>query len=107
YFEATLPAIRAHGARLDRFIGDAVMVTFNIVAEQADHAVRAARAGLDFQRAATRVWEQRPDWPRFRVGINSGEVAVGVVGSGAERGYTVLGDTVNVAARLEALAPEG
>jgi class 3 adenylate cyclase len=107
YFEATLPAIRAHGARLDRFIGDAVMVTFNVMAEQPDHAERAARAALDFQRAATEVWELHPAWPRFRVGVNSGEVAVGVVGSGAERGYTVLGDTVNVASRIEGLAPAG
>ena len=107
YFEATLPAMRTYGARLDRVIGDAVMVTFNVSADQPDHAILAAHAALDFQRAATGVWEQRPDWPRFRVGVNSGEVVVGVVGSGNERGYTVLGDTVNVAARLEALAPEG
>jgi class 3 adenylate cyclase len=107
YFEATLPAIRSYDARLDRFIGDAVLVTFNVSADQPDHADRAARAALEFQRAATRVWEQRPDWPRFRVGVNSGIAAVGVIGSGAERGYTVLGDTVNVASRLEGLAPEG
>jgi len=107
YFEATLPAIRGHGARLDRFIGDAVMVTFNVAADQPDHAERAAHAAIAFQRAATEIWTQRPDWPRFRVGLNTGIAAVGVVGSGAERGYTVLGDTVNVAARLEALAPEG
>lgn len=107
YFDETMPAIRAHEARLDRFIGDAVMVTFNVSAEQPDHAYRAARTALEFQQAATRIWTQRPDWPRFRVGVNSGVAAVGVVGGGEDRGYTVLGDTVNVAARLESLAPEG
>jgi class 3 adenylate cyclase len=107
YFEATLPAMTAHGARLDRFLGDAVMVTFNVAAEQPDHARRAARAAIAFQHAALGVVANHPDWPRFRVGVNSGEAAVGVVGSAGDRGYTVLGDTVNVASRLESLAPEG
>jgi class 3 adenylate cyclase len=107
YFQATLPAMTQHGARLDRFIGDAVMVTFNVSAEQPDHARRAAHAALAFQKAALRVATNHPGWPRFRVGVNSGEAAVGIVGSVGNRGYTVLGDTVNVASRLEALAPEG
>jgi class 3 adenylate cyclase len=107
YFEVVLPAISAHGARLDKFIGDAVMVTFNVSTHQPDHAERAARAALAFQEAATHVWNQRPDWPRFRVGVNTGVAAVGVVGSGDQRSYTVLGDTVNVASRIEGLAPEG
>jgi adenylate cyclase len=107
YFEATLPAMDQHGARLDRFIGDAVMVTFNVSADQPDHARRAARAALAFQHAARSVATSHPEWPRFRVGVNSGEAVVGVVGSVGDRGYTVLGDMVNVASRLEALAPEG
>jgi adenylate cyclase len=107
YFEAVLPGIRAAGGRVDRFIGDAVMVTFNVSAEQPDHAVRAARAALDFQAAAQRVAEQHPGWPRFRAGINTGSASVGVVGDGRQRAYTVLGDTVNVAAHIEASAPVG
>ncbi|HEV7852330.1 MAG TPA: adenylate/guanylate cyclase domain-containing protein, partial [Mycobacterium sp.] len=66
YFEAVLPGIRAAGGRVDRFIGDAVMVTFNVSADQPDHAVRAARAAVDFQAAARRVADQHPGWPRFR-----------------------------------------
>jgi adenylate cyclase len=107
YFEAVLPAVRAAGGSVDRFIGDAVMVTFNVAAHQPDHAHRAVRAALGFQDAAGRVADDHPGWPRFRVGVNTGTVVVGVVGDGVQRDYTVLGDTVNVAARLEALAPAG
>ena len=107
YFEAVLPAVREEGGRVDRFIGDAVMVTFNVVADQADHAERAVRAALGLQRAASEVVAAHPDWPRFRAGVNTGPVVVGVVGDEGERDYTVLGDTVNVAARLEGLAPAG
>ena len=106
YFDAVLPRIRAAGGRVDSFIGDAVMVTFNVSADQPDHAARAARAALDFQDAARHVAAQHPSWPRFRAGINTGAAIAGVVGDGRQRAYTVLGDTVNVAAHIEALAPE-
>ena len=107
YFEAVLPAIRAAGGRVDRFIGDAVMVTFNVSVDQPDHATRAARAALSFQDAARLVANSHPSWPRFRAGINTGAAVAGVVGDGRQRAYTVLGDTVNVAAHIEAKAPEG
>ena len=107
YFEAVLPSVRASGGRIDRFIGDAVMVTFNVSADQPDHAVRAARAALAFQRAAQQVAENHSGWPTFRAGVNTGAAIVGVVGDGRERAYTVLGDTVNIAAHIEALAPAG
>ena len=107
HFEAALPAVRAAGGRLDRFMGDAVMVTFNVAAEQPDHARRAVRAALAFCDAANELAARRPEWPRFRLGVSTGSAAVGVVGDGAQRGYTVLGDTVNVAARIQAIAPVG
>ena len=107
YFEAVLPGIRAAGGRVDQFIGDAVMVTFNVSVDQPDHVARAARAAVDFQAAAQRVAEQHSGWPRFRAGINTGSASVGVVGDGRQRAYTVLGDTVNVAAHIEAAAPVG
>jgi class 3 adenylate cyclase len=107
YFEAVLPPIRAAGGRVDRFIGDAVMVTFNVSVDQPDHATRAARAALNFQDAARRVAIRHQTWPRFRAGINTGAAIAGVVGDGRQRAYTVLGDTVNVAAHIEALAPVG
>ncbi|MGZ4690232.1 MAG: adenylate/guanylate cyclase domain-containing protein [Acidimicrobiia bacterium] len=107
YFSVVIPEVRAAGGRVDRYIGDAVMVTFNVSADQADHATLAARAALAFQDAAAGVASEHPDWPRFRVGLNTGPATVGLVGGGGEREYTVLGDTVNLASRLEGLAPPG
>jgi adenylate cyclase len=107
YLEAVLPELRNAGGRLDRIIGDAVMVTFNVSIDQPDHADRAVRAALALQESAARVAARHPQWPRFRAGVNTGTAVVGVVGDGAERDYTVLGDTVNVASHIEALAPVG
>jgi adenylate cyclase len=107
YFAAVIPAVQAEQGRVDRYIGDAVMVTWNTSSLQDDHALRAARAAMQFQVAAETVAQEHPEWPRFRVGLNSGTATVGLLGGAGERGYTVLGDTVNLASRLEGLAPPG
>jgi adenylate cyclase len=101
YFEATVPMIaNEHGGVVDKLIGDAIMVTFNTGGDQPDHALKAVRAGLALQRETGRV-ECHPEWPRFRVSVNSGEVMVGLVGAEGRRSFTVIGDTVNLASRLE------
>jgi adenylate cyclase len=106
-FERAIPAIRAEGGEIDRLVGDAIVATFNTRGDQPDHAARAARASLHVIRAADAIGEGHPDWPRFRVGVNSGEAMVGVVGAREGKSYTVIGDTVNVAARLQGAAPVG
>ena len=68
---------------------------------------RAVRAGLAFQAAAREVALEHPDWPRFRVGVNTGEAHVGVVGTAGHREYAALGDVVNTASRLEGQAGVG
>ena len=83
------------------------MATFNTRGDQPDHAERAARAALDAPARDRRGRPSTPDWPRFRIGVNTGEALVGVLGAGEGRSYTVIGDTVNVAARLQAPAPVG
>ncbi len=108
YFERAIPAVvREHGGEIDRLIGDAVMATFNRRGDQPDHAPRAARAALALQRATAGLADENPGWPRFRVGVNSGPALVGVLGAEGGRSYTVIGDMVNLAARLEATAPVG
>jgi adenylate cyclase len=108
YFEAAVPAVvQPYGGNVDRIIGDALMVTFNKLGDQPDHARRAAAAGLAMQAATSRVADRHPEWPRFRVGINSGPATVSVLGTGGGRTHTVIGDTVNTASRIEGKAPAG
>lgn len=108
YFAATVPAVvEPHAGDVDRIVGDALMVTFNKRGDQPDHARRAAAAGLALQEAAGRVHAEHPDWPRFRVGINSGPVAVSLLGTAGGRTHTVIGDVVNTASRIEGKAPVG
>jgi adenylate cyclase len=107
YFDALVPEVERHGGEVDRLIGDAIMVVFNRRGDQPDHAERAARAAFAFQRAAADVAARHPDWPRFRAGVNTGLATVGVLGAAGGRTYSVVGDAVNVASRVEGLAPEG
>jgi class 3 adenylate cyclase len=108
YFQqAVPPVVRRHGGEIDRIIGDALMATFNRRGDQPDHAQRAAGAALALQEATARVAAEHPTWPRFRVGVNTGPALVGVLGAGGGRTHTVIGDTVNVAARLQSQAPVG
>jgi class 3 adenylate cyclase len=102
-FDAALPQIERHGGEVDRLVGDAVFARFT----GDDHPERAARAALGLQKATAAVVAEHPGWPRFRAGVNSGEASVGVIGSGAGRTYSAVGDTVNVGSRIEGLAPAG
>jgi class 3 adenylate cyclase len=108
YFDVAIPPIvDRHGGEIDRIIGDALMVTFNRRGDQPDHAGRAARAALAIQEATAGIAVSHPGWPRFRVGVNSGQATVSVLGTAGGRTLTVIGDTVNVAARLQEEAPVG
>jgi class 3 adenylate cyclase len=108
YFEVAIPpVVDEHGGVINQLIGDALMATFSETAGEPDHPLRAARAALAISARTAALAEQHPAWPRFRIGINTGEAMVGVVGAGGGRSYTVVGDTVNTAARIESEAPVG
>jgi len=96
-----------HGGTLDKFIGDAVMAFWGAPVDQPDHALRACRCALAMQaHLAERAdeWEKRGYPPvSIRIGINTGPMIVGNMGSRDRFNYTVLGDAVNLGARLEPL----
>jgi adenylate cyclase len=108
YFGAIIPLMERLGGEVHQVIGDEVMVIFNKAGDQPDHASIAVRAAQALQQEAATVARDYPDWPRFRAGVNSGEVLAGVVGGArGHRKHGVVGDTVNLAARLQSEAPVG
>jgi adenylate cyclase len=107
YFRVGIPPIREHGGEVNKLIGDAIMAVFNERGDQPDHAERAVRAALALQEATGGLAREHPGWPRFRAGVNTGDAHVGVVGTSGSREYTVLGDVVNLASRLEGTAGPG
>ena len=111
YFERMIEIVFKHEGTLDKFIGDGLMVFFGDPEQQDDHAERAVRAAIEMQQAArelAQVWARRGDMPlSIRVGVNSGEVIVGNMGSSKRLSYTALGEPVNLAQRRETSAPAG
>ena len=108
YFEVAIPpVVSEHGGVIDQLIGDAILATFSDRPGEPDHALRAAHASLAIRDRTAALAERHPGWPRFRIGVNTGEAMVGVVGAGGGRSYTVIGDAVNTASRLEGEAPVG
>jgi adenylate cyclase len=103
YFDAMSREIQAEAGTIDKFIGDAVMAFWGAPAENPDHALAACRAALACQHAIRTLGltddQGRP--LRVRIGINSGSMLVGNIGSDVRLNYTVIGDAVNVASRLE------
>ena len=107
YWAAAVPGLLAEGATIERFAGDAVMAVFNAVGNQPDHPRRAARAAIAMRDASADLAAQHPGWPRFRLGLNTGPAAVGHVGTEEQRSFAAIGDTTNLAARLQHAASAG
>jgi class 3 adenylate cyclase len=107
YHSVAVPCVLDNGGTVVQFVGDALLALFNAPVRQPDHALRAVRAALRMQTEVDRLAAARPDWPRFRVGANTGLALVGNIGSEQLRGFNAMGDAVNVAARLQTLAEPG
>lgn len=104
YLQTVLAPIRAHGGVVNTFIGDGLFASFNMPLACDGHAPAAVRAALDIQRAVgSRTFGDIGMSFATRIGISTGGVIGGSVGAGQRMSFTLLGDTVNLAARLEEL----
>jgi adenylate cyclase len=107
YFETVSQAIAEEHGTVDKFIGDGIMAFWGAPAHRGDHVLRACCGAL---RAARRMEQLNTDWSaqgrpllHLRIGVHCADVLVGNVGSSERLSYTVMGDGVNVAARLEGI----
>ena len=106
YFALLTAIIKKHGGIINQFQGDAMLVTYNVPARDKNHADAALLTAVEIQEAlADHIFRSRFKMPT-RIGINTGKVFAGIVGGQDRLNYTVHGDAVNVAARLENLNKE-
>ncbi len=104
YLETVLEPIRAHGGVVNTFIGDGLFASFNMPLLCEEHPCAAVRAAIDIQRAVnSRTFGGQGVAFATRIGISTGPVIGGSIGAGQRMSFTLLGDTVNLAARLEEL----
>ena len=110
HFNLLAGCIEAESGTVDKYIGDCIMAFWGAPEEMNDHAARALRAAAAIQEAVLDdIRRQRQSGGvevAVRVGIHTGPVIVGNIGSASRLNYTVVGDSVNIASRIEALAKE-
>jgi len=109
YMAIAAEAVLNEEGTIDKFHGDAIMAWFNAPIAQPDHTLRAARAALALIQAVSEVHKDMPPEFQlsFRVGIHFGEALLGLVGTERRLDYTAIGDSVNIAKRLQESAAEG
>jgi adenylate cyclase len=111
YFERMVDIVFRYEGTLDKFIGDEIMALFGSPVAHPDDPIRAVRTALEMQEALATLNERHEDQgiPPFRIGIgiNTGEVVAGYIGSSQALEYTVIGDPVNTGSRLCSLAKPG
>jgi adenylate cyclase len=110
YFTPMTSIILTSGGTLDKYIGDAIMAFWGAPISHEDHAQRAARSVINMLYALDKLREELPKIgfpkPDIGIGLNTGPMSVGNMGSAARFSYTVMGDAVNLGARLESLTKE-
>ncbi len=109
YLGAATEAILAEQGTIDKFLGDAIMAFFNAPISQSDHTLRAVRAAIDMRSAIDSIQDELPAELRLGIGIgvHSGEAVLGLVGTQERLEYTAIGDSVNIAKRLQENAAPG
>jgi len=108
YFETATNIINKHDGYIDKFIGDAVLAVFGVPAFRDNHIELAVRSAIAMQEEFKKMsLEQNPFFGEIGIGINSGLVVSGNIGSQSKMEYTIIGDSVNTASRLNGLAKSG
>jgi len=102
-FEIVVPIVTRHGGHVDKFMGDGLLAVFGAPESYPDHADRAVRAACEM---ATRVNSDEGPGLRIGVGVNTGRVIAGSIGGAGRLNFSVIGDSVNVATRVEAATRE-
>ncbi|MGQ0602700.1 MAG: FtsX-like permease family protein [Anaerolineales bacterium] len=110
YFEVIILATEAHGGIVNRFVGDQAVCVFGAPTEYRDHADRALQAALAMREGLAYLNQKRAALGlptlKFGMGLNTGEVVAGATGSEERQEYTVIGDAMNVGARIQSLTKE-
>lgn len=110
YLSTMTRIVQQHQGTIDKYIGDAIMAFWNAPVDLADHATRAVATALDMQAALPKLNEEfaARGWPEVRigVGVNTGRMSVGNMGSEFRMSYTVMGDAVNLGSRLEGITKQ-
>jgi len=105
FFSEVSDIVESHHGIIDKYIGDAVMAIFSAPLEDPNHAENAVRCGIELSRCSDKLNARLPQGMnagyRFGIGIHSGSVVAGNIGSANRLNYTVIGDTVNIASRVE------
>ena len=111
-FEVVVPIIARHGGHVDKFVGDGLLAVFGAPQRLPDHADRAMRAALEMTATVNGEGALTEDGDRARqretpfrigVGLNTGSVVAGAIGGGGRLNFSVIGDAVNIAARVESM----
>lgn len=110
YLTEMTDIVLEHSGTVDKFEGDAIIAFFGAPVPYDDHALRACLVSIDMQKSLAKLrekWSKEPHWPKIvhsmqmRIGLNTGPMVVGNMGSKTRMDYTMMGDSVNLAARLE------
>jgi len=96
YLSKMTDLVFKHGGTLDKYVGDEIMATYNVPLDLEDHAIKAVQTAIDMQKTARAMGPEL----KYGIGINTGEAIVGNIGSEKRLDYTVIGDSVNIGARL-------